>query len=208
MKNLNPTLMELLSEKETIENVKKNYSKNVDILPAESSLRKFLKIDTKKIQNVINDLDKEYDYIIMDSPPGISKNSITPIEISDQLIIVTTPDEASVSSAENTQRVGNILEKKLKGYILNKWKEKGFFAKIFGEETQMSEKEIQGRLGTNKLGTIPYDKNVKKSTELQKPLFQYKEGSKAIKAIKNITEQITTKTKESEKEEGKNQNKE
>ena len=190
MENTNPTLMELLSGQEEIKNVLKNHSDQVDVLPTESSLRKFLEIDVKKIKDVITELEENYDYILIDSPPGISKNSIIPIESSDELLIVATPNEASISSAENTQRVGNVLEKELRGYILNKWKQKSFFSKLFGEETQMSKEEIKGRLGINEIGTIPYDNNVRKSIELKKPLINYKEGSKAMKAIKQITENM------------------
>lgn len=189
--NSHPGLTEYLSgETDSIENVLKTYSNKVDVLPTKNSLRKFLSSDIEGLKGFLPDLAEQYDHVIIDSPPGISKNSINPIKVSDQLLMIVNPDEASVSSAENLQRVGNILDKKLKGYILNKWKERNFLQRLLSEETQMSKDEIYGRLGTENIGTIPYDNNVIKSTQIGNPLLQYKSGSSAAKAIKKIKNKI------------------
>ncbi len=115
---------------------------------------------------------------------------MNPIKVSEELLIIVNPDEASVSSAENIQRVGNILEKELKGYILNKWKQKNFLQRLMSEETQMSKDTIYGRLGTEHLGTIPYDNNVIKSTQKGTPLLKHKSGASAAKAIKKIKDKF------------------
>ncbi len=187
MEDDDPGLTEYLSgEIDSVEEVLKNFSGGLDVLPTKRSLRKFLSSDIECFLDFLPGLAGQYDHVIIDSPPGISRNSINPIKVSEGLLIVVNPDEASVSSAENIQRVGNILEKDLKGYILNKWKERNFLQRLLSEETQLSKDVIYGRLGTENLGTIPFDNNVRRSTQMGIPLLRYKSGSSAAKAIKNI----------------------
>lgn len=191
MEDYDPGLTEYLSgETDSVEEILKNYSDELDVLPTKTSLRKFLSSDIECFLDFLPDLAGQYDHVIIDSPPGISKNSINPIKVSEELIIVINPDEASVSSAENLQRVGNILEKDLRGYILNKWKDRNFLQRLLSEETQMSKDVIYGRLGTENLGTIPFDNNVLKSTQMGNPLLRYKSGASAAKAIKDIQNQL------------------
>lgn len=186
-----PDLSDLLAGKGAkIEEVLKEIDEGVDVLPVENSLGKFLSADITEIGTLLPDLTETYDYVIMDSPPGISKNSISPMEISDRLLLVLTPDEASVSSAENIQEVGNLIERPVKGFILNKWRERGFFSRLFGEDSQMSREEIEERIPVENLGTVPYDDSVRKSTELGEPLLNHDEGCKASKAIEKISEKI------------------
>lgn len=191
IKNLRPDLSEFLAgDEDSIENVLKNVTDKVDILPTENSLRKFLKADITGIESFLPDLSEIYDYVLIDSPPGVSRNSISPIEVSDELLLIVTPDEASVSSAENVQKVGNILEKKMRGFILNKWEEKGFFSRLFGGDTQMSIEKIQARMAMEDLGKVPYDDDVRESTELGEPLLNRFERSRASEAIRKISEKI------------------
>ncbi len=184
-------LLDFLSgEVESIEEVLKNVNEKVDVLPTTNSLRKFLLADISRIEDFLPDLVQIYDYVIVDSPPGISKNSISPMEISDQLLLIVTPDEASVTAAENIQKVGNVLELGVRGFIINKREERGFFGRLFGEDSQMSVDEIEGRIPIENLGTVPYDDSVRKSTDLGKPLLNHDEGSEASEAIKEISERI------------------
>lgn len=191
LNNPHPSLTEFLAgEEDSIEEILKESNAGVDVLPATGSLRSFLSADIGKIKNFLQDLKEDYDYILIDSPPGISKNSISPIEASDQILLVINPDRASVSSAEKVQKIGNLLERGVRGFILNKGKERGFFENLFGEETQMSTEKVEARMATENLGKIPYDDKVRESTELGEPLLEYDESSKASKAIKKISENI------------------
>lgn len=106
MKNLNPNLLDFLAgEVDSIDEVLRDVAENVDVLATTSSLRKFLSADITKFESFLPDLIEGYDFVIIDSPPGISRNSISPIEVSDGLLLVVTPDEASVSAAENIHKI-------------------------------------------------------------------------------------------------------
>lgn len=191
VRNPYPDLTEFLAgEEDSIDDVLEEFSENVHVLPAGDSLRTILKADISKIENILPEISEDYDYIFVDSPPGISQNSISPIEVSDQLLLILTPDEASVSSAGNIQKVGNILDKRIRGFILNKWESRGFFSRLFGEDTQMSEGKVEARMAIQNLGKIPYDKKVRKSTELGKPLLNRFEDSQASKAIREISDEF------------------
>ncbi|KXB05084.1 hypothetical protein AKJ50_01755 [candidate division MSBL1 archaeon SCGC-AAA382A13] len=189
--NLTPSLTDFLAgEVDSIQDVIKNVSKNVDLLPSPPTIRKFLSADISKIKTLLPDLSTEYDVTLIDCPPGISRNSITPIEASEQILLVVTPDEASVSSAENMAKIGRLIEKGMKGYILNRWKERSFFARLFGEETQIKPELIESRMGINHLGTVNEDEKVRESTEIGEPLLKYESNSDAANSIREISKKI------------------
>ncbi len=191
MKNLTPNLLDFLAgDVDSIDEILRDVSENVDILPTTNSLRKFLSADISKLESILTDLGEYYDFIIIDSPPGISRNSISPIEISDELLLVVTPDEASVSAAENIHKIGKILEREVRGFIVNKWRERGFFDRLFGDDSQMNIEKIEDRMIIENLGKIPYDDSVRESTERGEPLLEYDKSSKAFEAIEKISEEI------------------
>ena len=186
-----PDLSDFLGGKEdSIENVLKEFSDHVHVLPSGDSLRTILEADVSKIEDFLPELAKDYDYVLVDSPPGISQNSISPIEVSDQLLLVLTPDEASITSASNIQKVGNILDKRTRGFILNKWEKKGFFNRLFGGDSQMSREKIEARMAVENLGEVPYDEKVRESTELGEPLMKRFEGNRASEAIRRISDKL------------------
>ncbi len=191
IKNPYPDLSEFLAgEEDSIDSVLREISDYVHVLPSGNSLRTILEADISKIEDFLPGLAKDYDHVLLDSPPGISQNSISPIEVSDQLLLVLTPDEASVSSAGNIQKVGNILEKRTRGFVLNKWEKKGFFDKLFGGDTQMSKEKIEARMAVENLGEVPYDDKVRESTELGEPLMDRFGSSQASEAIKEISTKL------------------
>ncbi|MFP4005766.1 MAG: P-loop NTPase [Candidatus Hadarchaeia archaeon] len=163
---------------------------NLSLLAPNSSLEGFLKSDIEKLGTHLPSLSEKYDLTIIDCPPGISKNSLTPMEISDQIVIVITPDEASVSAGENIEKIGRLTEVEIKGHILNRWKKRSFLSRLFSDDTQMGEERIEERMTSKRLGNIPEEDAVRESTEKGKPVIHYAKNSEASKAIKEIGKKL------------------
>lgn len=63
------------------------------------------------VEKVINDLAKEFDYIVCDSPAGIERGAFLALYFADEAIVVTNPE---VSSVRDSDRILGILSSKSK----------------------------------------------------------------------------------------------
>lgn len=173
---------------DSIEEAMIDVNENLDLLASKSSLREFLDSDVEKLEEDLPTFAERYDLAIIDCPPGISKNSLTPMEISDQMVLVLTADEASIGSAENIEKIGNLVDIDTRGYILNRWRERSLLSRLFSSGTQVEKELIEERMASKPIGTVPEDENVRKATEVGRPVVQYDENTGASKAIKEIGE--------------------
>jgi len=78
------------------------------ILPA-SQTRDKDALTRKGVEKVINDLSKDFDYIVCDSPAGIEQGALMALYFADEAIVVTNPE---VSSVRDSDRILGILQSK------------------------------------------------------------------------------------------------
>ncbi len=72
---------------------------NLFLLPA--SLRiDILKFNQEHFKMIINELNKDFDYILIDSPAGIEKGFYNAIKGASEAIVVTTLDKSSIKDAD------------------------------------------------------------------------------------------------------------
>lgn len=85
------------------------------ILPA-SQTRDKDALSIEGVGKVLNDLAKEFDYIVCDSPAGIETGALMAMYYADHAIVVTNPE---VSSVRDSDRILGILASKTKRAIDN-----------------------------------------------------------------------------------------
>ena len=90
--------------------IKDKRTKDLFILPA-SQTRDKDALTIEGVQEVLEELAKEFDYIICDSPAGIEKGAQMALYFADAAIVVTNPE---VSSVRDSDRILGILQSKSK----------------------------------------------------------------------------------------------
>lgn len=88
--------------------IKDKKHENLYILPASQTRDKDALTDVG-ISEIIEELRKEFDYIICDSPAGIEKGALSAMYNADQAIIVTNPE---ISSVRDSDRIIGMLASK------------------------------------------------------------------------------------------------
>lgn len=88
--------------------IKDKRTKNLFILPA-SQTRDKDALTIEGVQEVLEELAKEFEYIICDSPAGIEKGAQMALYFADAAIVVTNPE---VSSVRDSDRILGILQSK------------------------------------------------------------------------------------------------
>ncbi len=172
------TLHDLLAGEKDIHSCIYSLREGLDVLPAGLSLKGFLKADIAGLPQLMKKVTKGYEVVILDTPPGISRNSIVPLKCADLAVLVTTADPPSLTVSVKMKAIASILDRRIAGTVINRV-EKGFLKKN-------KPAVIAKQLGTEIVGTIPEDDKVKQSIELGKPIVLHRPKSQASKALRAI----------------------
>ncbi|WP_353096667.1 septum site-determining protein MinD [Tissierella praeacuta] len=153
------------------------------LLPAAQTKDKSA-ISPEQMLELVNELKKEFDYIIIDSPAGIEQGFQNSIAGADIAIIVTTPE---ISAVRDADRVIGLLESKglyNPKLIINRIRQE-----MVKRGDMMNMDDIIDILAIDLLGIVPDDEAIVISTNKGEPVV-IDEKALSGKAYKNITRRI------------------
>jgi chromosome partitioning protein len=151
---------------------------NLDVIPADFSYRKFdtqlaeQKNPTKRLLRMSRPLDKEYDTLFMDCPPGISLLSESVLRAADALIVPLLPTPLSV----------RMLEQLAEFIAAHEWADLKLLPvfsmvdrrkSLHHEVIEATRKQFRQVLHTE----IPYSSEIERITLRRAPLNSYAPGS-------------------------------
>jgi len=154
------------------------------LLPA-AQTRDKTAVKPEQMVELIGELKKDFDYIIIDSPAGIEQGFQYSIAGADKAIIVTTPE---ISAVRDADRVIGILEAKEihnPKLIINRIR-----PEMVKRGDMMNIDDIIDILAIELLGIVPDDESIVISTNKGEPVVM-EEKSRAGQAYRNITKRIT-----------------
>ncbi|MBP1909462.1 cell division ATPase MinD [Methanolobus bombayensis] len=134
---------------------------NMHILPGSISLQGFVNANMDIIGDILESVKEKYDYIILDSPTGISKNSLLAISLADEIIQVVNPDILSLAGAMKIKVVSDNMGKQFRGVLLNRTEV---------TQNELSAERVETTLGLKILATMNEEKNVKNSLAFKAPV--------------------------------------
>jgi cell division ATPase MinD len=151
----------LRNEVELIETVY-NHPVGLDIVPSSLNLIDIVNADTSGLRESLKEAFWDYDYIILDSAPGLGKEALVSLKTSDEIIFVANPQIPSLVDVVKCSKVINSLETKPKplGVIVNRVK---------GKNYETTVEEIKDFIELPLLGIIPEDEKIPE-TENKKTL--------------------------------------
>lgn len=163
--------------------VRDKRNSNLFILPACKSLD-VQKINFTYLENIINTLRNDFDYILIDSPAGIERGFYNAIKSADEAIVVVTLDVSSIRDADKVIGIlnsNNIQDVKL---IINKVN-----MKHIEEGVCLSMSDAVDVLGVGVLGVVYYDDSISQGNNKGLPIAN---ESKVIssKCFNNISKRM------------------
>ena len=148
-------------------------------------------VTPEQMKSLSNALAQKYDYVLIDSPPGIDTGFQNAIASATEAIIVTTPEIPSVRDANRTIKLLQDQDIKPIHLIVNRIKPLMIqFFKL------MSVQDVQDILEIPLIGVIPEDEKVIISTNCGEPLVLAEDPSGAAIALSNIARRIKGETVE------------
>jgi len=146
------------------------------IMPGSIDLDLIWKAKANYIPRVIRKVRDLFDFIILDTPPGVNENVLKALEASDEAIIVTTQDLASLGETLKILELSESLGKEVSGVIINKYSGRFEFLRD----------QIEKFLGKEILGTVREDVNVLKAQGSLSPVVEAFPKCKASKDFERI----------------------
>ena len=162
------------------------------IVPASSGVQQMASLGPQEhaaLIHAFSELSDQLDVLIVDTAAGISDTVISFVRASQEVVVVVCDEPSSITDAYALIKLLN--------------REYGMFR--FRVIANMTRTTQEGRLLFNKLngvcerfldvslqyvGHVPFDENVRKAGQKQKPLIEYAPISKASQAIRAIAEQV------------------
>lgn len=136
--------------------IKDKRSDNLFILPA-SQTRDKDALTQEGVEKVLNELKKQFKFIICDSPAGIERGALLALHFADEAVIVTNPE---VSSVRDSDRIVGVLNSRSKRAELNLELKKHLLVTRYSRSRvqrgeMLSVADVQDILAIPLLGTIP-----------------------------------------------------
>lgn len=153
--------------------IKDKRVQNLFILPA-SQTRDKEALTKEGVEKTINDLKKDFDYILCDSPAGIEHGAMMAMYFADSAIVVTNPE---VSSVRDSDRILGILASKTQRaeQDMSPISEHLLLTRYVPKRAQIGEmlsvEDVKDILAIPLLGVIPESKSVLKASNMGTPVI-------------------------------------
>jgi len=158
------------------------HSSGMQVIPASLSATELEGTDLLKLPNIISSLDPTNDFLILDSAPGLGREAIASLKSSREVLFVTTPIVSTVLDIVRSQEVLREIGIKPIGIVVNM---------MSGASYEMRKEEIEQLTGLRVIATIPYDKDVYRSTALKQPIFLLNPNNRASKELIKLAAYIS-----------------
>ena len=181
------TFNEMLKFNLPPENAIYKFNSSLDILPATTKVEiEDLSFGLKTFRNFLFKISNKYDYVILDTEPGFTKNNEVIMNTADKILLVATPDIPTLMTTHKMLLLLRKLNASDISLIINK---------ALNEYYELKDQEIKEIMGIKIATKIPFDKNVIKAVSLRTPL----EKGRTFNTILNLAKAITGKQEKTNK---------
>lgn len=177
---LHTTFHDVLEGDRRVTDALYRHASGLKIVPAGFSLNK-LSFGSEKMLGAFSELSASESDIIIDTGPGVTRETLASLRAADETLIVTTPDLEAVTTSLKTIKLAEKLGSTVVGIVLNRVR-KG--------RLEMSAKEIEETLGKNIIGVIPEDNTVRESIARRGLLLQLYPKSRAAVAFQKLASNL------------------
>ncbi|EMA06851.1 septum site-determining protein MinD [Haloarcula vallismortis] len=153
---------------------------NLSLVPSGTTLDGYADTDLDRLSGIVETLRWHHDIVLLDTPAGLSEETIQPLKLADDVLLVSTPRVASIRNVSNTQELAERVEAPVRGLILTK----------SGTGASPGAAEIAEFLDVELLGHVPEDDAVPHSQDSGTPVVRNAPTSGAAIAYERISRQL------------------
>jgi len=175
------TVHDVLADNSSIKlAVHKSYG--VDVVPGSFVMQRHF--NQLKLKDKLQGVKEDYDFIIVDSAPGMNEDALSTLLASDNLFVVTTPDFSTLSCSLKAAQSAKNKGKKVDGIIINKIRDPNYELKL---------DDIEKFVEAPVVAKIPDEKEHVRALFTRVPMSLYNPKSKFAKEINKLGRAISGK---------------
>jgi septum site-determining protein MinD len=141
------------------------HQSGLHMIPATLELNDLSEIKTENIRERLREALRHYDFVILDSAPGVGREALIALRACDEAIFVANPFIPSVVDVLKTKDLSSKMGFFNAGIIVNR---------IKGRQYELQNRDIQNFTELHVIGTVPEDEVILKSVnERHIPLLAY-----------------------------------
>ena len=171
------TLHDVLAGEASVDQATYEGPAGVKVVPSSISLEGVRRTKLEGLRKAVSELAKRTQILLIDSPAGLDRDAITALTMGREVILVVTPDIASLSDALKTKIISENLGVKPIGIVVTR---------ATDERVDLPKEKIESVLDLPVLAVIPEDLEVGRSAAFRKPVVIYEPTSPAAQAFTKL----------------------
>ncbi|MEY4615647.1 MAG: hypothetical protein RJB66_607 [Pseudomonadota bacterium] len=190
--NPEKNIIDVIKGEASIDNVVTKVMPGVDLVPGGSGLIEVNSINSferRNLLDVMDHLSQRYDYLLVDTAPGIAEHVLYLNAAVDQTVVIITPDPSSFADAYALIKVLNQSHRVQKFSIVSNFtrdeQEGSLLFKRFSEVTNRFL-----NVGMNYLGTIPFEQGLRKASLHRRLIMKDRIRNPVGDNIRGIADQV------------------
>ena len=170
------TLHDVLAGEADLEESLRSVPGGFDVIVGSPSFEAFGKADTGELGSLVAALRDRYDVVVLDTGAGLNYDAALPLGLADEVVLVSTPDEAALNNTATTRDLVTRLDGEVVGVVLNR----------VGGAAGRPPEDVESRLGVSVLGSVPEDSNVADSAAAGTPVVVSDDAGPAAQSFREI----------------------
>lgn len=152
----------------------------LDVLPSGTTLERFAEIDLDRVPSVVDELRESYDTIVLDTGAGVSKETIVPLGIADETLLVASPRVAAIRDVDKTATLVEKVDGSVRGLLLTS----------SGSGNSPGPAYIASFLDVELLGHVPESEEVPESQDRGVPIVVGNSASEPAITYRNVVDRL------------------
>jgi septum site-determining protein MinD len=177
--NVPVTLHHVLKGEAKIHDAIYQHASGTKVIPGSLSMHDIGRCKLEELGRHIHKIGS--DVVILDGAPGLDAEAQAAIKISDEVMVVTTPELPSVASSLKTIRMAQQFNKPITGVVLTR----------AGHDLDLKIKNIQTILEHPVIGVVPEDHHIKKALVKREPVVYSYPESPSSQAYRKLAAYLT-----------------
>lgn len=194
------TLYDVLSGKKTIREILTEVAPGIHLLPGGSGLPEFQSMNhfqRRALLESVSELPHDFGWMLIDTAPGIADNVLYLNAAAEKIMVVITPDPASLA---DSYALIKVLHQRMKEkhftIVCNQVRDSQEGLGLFHRFQEVVSKFLD--VGLDYGGSVPVDAYLKKATQMQRLVSRHEPQCMSAAAIRDICARLGRTVRESE----------
>ncbi len=177
--DVDATLHDVLAARESTAEAIVEVDDGLGFVLGERSLEGFADADPARLDDVVKELKAQYQYVLVDTGGGLTYEGIYPMELADEVLLVTSSVPAAITDTKKSKRLADRLGVPVRGVVVTRTDEDD------------SPESVASELDVDFLGSVPTDDAVVESVAKRQPVVAYAPESAVTLAYYRLAKRLS-----------------